>query len=138
MTPNNGKTYAQFREFGLFEVMPNGFNLYLDDEGLIEDDDSYYAHLEYDLDNDVYKTPETKEGKSFSMTREDVEQSIITYIGSDPMGDLEVCAMWIIPSQAWYENLRQSQKKTIRTSYEMVANEIKSDNPALVNNMNAV
>ena len=95
---NTGKTYKELKEFGLFELMPNGFNVYLDDEDIVKSDDSYYAHFEYSLDESVYKTP-----NGITMTSEELMESTVTFIGSDPMGDFEVPALWIIPNDAWYE-----------------------------------
>ena len=98
---NTGKTYKELKEFGLFELMPNGFNVYLDDEDMVKNDDSYYAHLEYSLDEGVYKTP-----NGITVTSEELTESKVTFIGSDPMGDFEVPALWIIPNDAWYEKNR--------------------------------
>lgn len=93
----NDKTYKELKEFGLFELMPNGFNVYIDDESIVKSDDSYYAHLEYSLDENVYKTP-----NGITVTSEELMESEVTFIGSDPMGDF-VPAIWIIPNDAWYE-----------------------------------
>jgi hypothetical protein len=102
---NTGKTYKELKEFGLFELMPNGFNVYLDDEDMVKSDDSYYAHFEYSLDESVYKTP-----NGITMTSEELMESTVTFIGSDPMGDFEVPALWIIPNDAWYERQKHIDK----------------------------
>ena len=99
---NIGKSYKQLKEFGLFELMPNGFNIYLDDEDIVKSDDSYYAHFEYSLDECVYKTP-----NGITLTSEELMESNVTFIGSDPMGDFEVPALWIIPNDAWYEKQKK-------------------------------
>lgn len=102
VTENTGKTYKELKEFGIFELMPNGFNVYLDDEDMVKSDDSFYAHLEYNLDENVYKTP-----NGITMTSEELMESTVTFIGSDPMGDFEVPALWIIPNDAWYERQKR-------------------------------
>lgn len=99
---NTGKTYKELNEFGLFELMPNGFNVYLDDENMVKSDDSYYAHFEYSLDESIYKTP-----NGITLTSEELMESKVTFIGSDPMGDFEVPALWIIPNDAWYEKQKR-------------------------------
>ena len=100
-----GKSYKQLKEFGLFELMPNGFNVYLDDENMVKSDDSYYAHFEYSLDEGVYKTP-----NGITLTSEELTESKVTFIGSDPMGDFEVPALWIIPNDTWYEKQKNIEK----------------------------
>jgi len=102
---NTGKAYKELKEFGLFKLMPNGFNVYLDDEDMVKSDDSYYAHLEYSLEENVYKTP-----NGITVTSEELMQSKVTFIGSDPMGDFEVPALWIIPNDAWYEKQKHIEK----------------------------
>ena len=102
-----GKTYKELKEFGIFDLMPNGFNVYLDDEDMVKSDDSYYAHLEYSLDENVYKTV-----NGITVTSEELMNSTVTYIGSDPMGDVVVPALWIIPNDAsWYERQREIEKQ---------------------------
>lgn len=105
------KTYKELKEFGLFELMPNGFNVYLDDEDMVKSDDSYYAHFEYSLDESVYKTP-----NGITLTSEELMESNVTFIGSDPMGDFEVPALWIIPNDAWYERQKNIEKALYSTS----------------------
>ena len=102
---NTGKAYKELKKFGIFELMPNGFNVYLDDEDMVKSDDSYYAHLEYSLDENVYKTP-----NGITMTSEELMESRVTFIGSDPIGDF-VPALWIIPNDAWYERQREIEKQ---------------------------
>ena len=97
---NTGKAYKELKEFGLFELMPNGFNVYLDDEDIVKSDDSYYAQLEYSLDENVYKTPD-----GITVTSEELMESKVTSIDSDPMGDF-VPALWIRPNEEWYEKHR--------------------------------
>ena len=99
---NKGKTYNELKKFGVFDLMPNGFNVYLDDEELIGTDDSEFANLMYDMEENVYKTLENKDGKVFVITSEELSESLVTYIGSDPMGDF-VPALWIVPTDVWYE-----------------------------------
>lgn len=101
----NTKAYKELKEFGLFKLMPNGFNVYLDDEDMVKSDDSYYAHFEYSMDESVYKTP-----NGITMTSEELMESEVTFIGSDPMGDFEVPALWIIPNDAWYEKQKHMTK----------------------------
>lgn len=102
---NTGRAYKELKEFGLFKLTPNGFNVYLDDEDIVKSDDSYYAHLEYSLDENVYKTP-----NGITVTLEELMESKVTFIGSDPMGDFEVPALWIIPNDAWYEKQKYIEK----------------------------
>jgi hypothetical protein len=97
-----GKAYKELKEFGLFGLMPNGFNVYLDDEDMVKSDDSYYAHLEYNLDDGVYKTP-----NGIIVTSEELKESKVTFIGSDPMGEFVVPALWIKPNDAWYEKQKR-------------------------------
>lgn len=85
--------------------MPNGFNIYLDDEDIVKSDDSYYAHLEYSLDENVYKTP-----NGITVTSEELTESKVTFIGSDPMGEFVVPALWIKPNDAWYEKQKHMMK----------------------------
>lgn len=93
------KKYEAFRKLGFFDLMPNGFNLYLDDEDIVEDDDSAQALLDYNLNDDCYTLISNS---AIKITRDDLLKCTITSIGSD-IFDFSVPAVWIKPDENWYK-----------------------------------
>lgn len=103
-----GKKYKDLKDFGLFDLMPNGFNLYLDDEDIVEDDDSTQALLNYDFSNDCYTLTSNS---AIKITRDDLLKCTITGIGSD-ISDFSVPAVWIKPDENWYKKREQYSELT--------------------------
>ena len=102
------KKYEAFKKLGFFDLMPNGFNLYLDDEDIVEDDDSTQALLNYDFSNDCYTLISNSVIK---ITRDDLLKCTITGIGSD-ISDFSVPAVWIKPDENWYKKREQYSRLT--------------------------
>lgn len=76
------RTYGDLKATGIFNLMPNGFNLY---------DDNSNKQINYTeiAGNGVYTA------KGITISPEQLEEMEVTCIGSDPNGDLEVPAIWI-------------------------------------------
>lgn len=102
------KKYEAFKKLGFFDLMPNGFNLYLDDEDIVEDDDSTQALLNYDFSNDCYTLISNS---AIKITRDDLLKCTITGIGSD-ISDFSVPAVWIKPDENWYKKREQYSELT--------------------------
>jgi hypothetical protein len=101
------KKYEAFKNLGFFDLMPNGFSLYLDDEDIVEDDDSKQALLDYDFNDDCYTLISNS---AIKITRDDLLKCTITYIGSD-ICDL-IPAVWIKPDEDWYAKRDQYSRLT--------------------------
>ena len=89
------KTYGEWKDLGLFDLMPNGFDLILDDEQI---DDCEEALFEFDIDTNEYKHVIS----IASLTRDELIRSEVTYIGSNTH-DFTVPALWINPPKDWHE-----------------------------------
>lgn len=105
------KTFSDwFNVLNLSEVMYNGCDLFLDCEELYaETVDSTDVYLYYDIEGNFYHTNDRK----YILTREEMYDSVITYIGSSIV-DCLVPAVWIRPSQEWIDK----QLQTIKTQTE--------------------
>lgn len=74
-------TYKEMKETGILSVMPNGFNIYVDDDD-----------IDYDYDTDLelqYTNNRCYENKTLgiSLTQNELELCEVTCIASDPGGD---------------------------------------------------
>ena len=76
------KTFKDLEKFGIFDLMPNGCNLY-DDKT-----DQKFKYVEL-AGNGLY----TVNGET--IYPEQLDDFEVTCIGSDPLGELEVPAIWL-------------------------------------------
>lgn len=76
------KTFKELNDAGIFDLMPNGFNLY-DDET-----NKQFKYVEL-AGNGLY----TVNGDT--IYPQQVDDFEVTCIGSDPKGELEVPAVWV-------------------------------------------
>lgn len=98
-----GKKYKDLKEFGLFDLMPNGFNLYLDDEDIVGSDDSMEAQFNYDIDTGIYSL---NNNSNIKVTYDELQDCEVTCIGAD--ADF-VPTLWIKPSEEWYKKFEYSK-----------------------------
>ena len=102
---HQGKKYKDLKEFGLFDLMPNGFDLYLDDDYIAQDEDSLKAQLVYDIDSERYIL---SSNSNIIITNDELLECIVTYISSS-IADFSVPALWIKPSEEWYKKFEYSK-----------------------------
>ncbi len=105
------KTFKDwFTILSLSEVMYNGCDLFLDCEELYGNiEDSTNVYLYYDIEGDFYHT----NGRKYILTKDEMYDSVITYIGSSAV-DCLVPAVWIRPSNEWIN--KQLQKTETDTT----------------------
>ncbi len=102
------KKYKELKEFGLFDLMPNGFNLYLDDDNIVGDEDNLFV---YDIDSIGTGTTDRyilKSNSNITITSDELQECTVTFISSD-LTDFSVPALWIKPSEDWYKKFEYSK-----------------------------
>ena len=94
------KTIGDLKALGIFDYMPNGFDVFLDDTRMSELDSRFV----YDEETDSYSCAENPDiDAATSLSRDELYDSVVTGISSSKW-DTDVPGIYIIPAKSKEEN----------------------------------